>query len=246
MSPDDAHGAADADFRNAVDAEIEVLLQVWEEEMQRPDVDSRYRSATCQRLSVLLESAPDLLRSVLVTMDEALTEHVAIRVRRIGAPTLEVALACAFDGDEALRPKARRVLRRVLGTAPDQNFTDKAHRLPLHALGQLRFESAADLLIELVDDVQVRPQAISALGGIGGEQATSALKEVSKNPNKKIARLAANAFYGGQHTPRPPYWRCRWWRRSAICPRSTPTPKWNSPASSARCVPTIRRRGENW
>mgnify|MGYP004361533085 CR=1 FL=1 len=114
MSPDDAHGAADADFRNAVDAEIEVLLQVWEEEMQRPDVDSRYRSVTCQRLSVLLESAPDLLRSVLVAMDEALTEHVAIRVRRIGAPTLEVALACAFDGDEA------SVVGKALDRSADQ------------------------------------------------------------------------------------------------------------------------------
>lgn len=56
MSPGDEPTATGAEFRNAVNAEIEVLLQVWEEEMHQDDIDSRYRSPTCQRLSVFLRT----------------------------------------------------------------------------------------------------------------------------------------------------------------------------------------------
>ena len=121
--------ATGAGLRQSVDAEIAVLLDIWKEEAGDAQIDSRYRSATCKRLSVLLSNSPDLLRLVLSTMDQVLTEHVAIRLRQIGIPAIEVALACAFAEEEPLRINARRALCRVFGKGPEQGNTRRhSHR----------------------------------------------------------------------------------------------------------------------
>jgi len=141
MSEPEEHGPPGSDpLRLAVDAEIEVLLQVWEEEARDDEVDSRYRSATCQRLSVLLERSPDLVRPVLAAMDDSLADHVAIRVRRIGLAAIEVAVASAFDADESVRRKAREVLRLTLVTAADQSNNTPYFNLPLRTAAVLAID----------------------------------------------------------------------------------------------------------
>ena len=131
--PDANEGPGKDLLRQAVDAEIEVLLQVWEEEARDQAVDSRYRSATCQRLSVLLESSPDLVRPVLRAMSEDLAHHVGIRVRRVGQAAIDVAVACAFEAEAGLRERARQVLRQVLVTAADQSNAEPFFTLPSRA-----------------------------------------------------------------------------------------------------------------
>ena len=162
MSESEEDGPAGSDpLRQAVDAEIGVLLQVWEEEARDDAVDSRYRSATCQRLSVLLESSPDLVRPVLEDMDDVLADHVAIRVRRIGPAAIEVSVAAAFDPNGNLRGKARRVLRQVLVTAARQSGSAPYFSLPLRTAatvvvdciirGPQTVEDKVALLADLVD-----------------------------------------------------------------------------------------------
>ncbi|MFH1568240.1 MAG: sigma-70 family RNA polymerase sigma factor [Gemmatimonadota bacterium] len=131
---------ADA-LRRTVDAEIEVLMRLWEEEARQEGVDSRYRSPACQRLSILLGSAPDRVRAVLEAMDPALSQHVAIRVRRAGPAAIEVVAACAFEPDPGLRARARQVLRRVLAWAPDQAHGEPYFTLPLRLAATLLLDS---------------------------------------------------------------------------------------------------------
>jgi hypothetical protein len=73
----------------------------------------------------------------------------------------------------------------------------------LQALGHLRAQPARDLLVKLTEDSAVRLQAVSALGGIEDDIARSALEKLMQGPDKKVARMAANALYGGCKTTRP-------------------------------------------
>ena len=131
MSQTDAEtdGPGTDSFRESVEAEIEVLLQLWDEES--PDARGRFFSQAGKRLSVLVESAPDTMRELLGAMGEALTEHAALLLRRAGRGAVAVAVACAFGENPVSRANARRVLRRVLGTDADQPLNDPYFVLPL-------------------------------------------------------------------------------------------------------------------
>lgn len=126
----DEGGEAGGDsFREAVEAEIEVLLQLWDEES--PDLRGRYFSEAGKRLSVLVEGSSAAMREVLAVMGEALTDHAGLLLRRAGGEAVAVAAACAFAGDPVLRANARRVLVRVLQTDADQPLNDPYFTLPL-------------------------------------------------------------------------------------------------------------------
>ena len=131
MSPSDSEAgeAGGQDFREAVDAEIEVLLRLWDE--QSPDNRGRFFSAAGKRLSLLVQSSPDMMRPVLASMSDALTEHAALLLRRGGGEAIAVAVACAFGDDPASRSSARRVLTQVLRHDSDQALNESYFLLPL-------------------------------------------------------------------------------------------------------------------
>ena len=116
-------------FRESVAAEIEVLLQLWDE--QSPDVRGRFHSEAGGRLSVLVENSPDVMRPVLAVMHDALREHASLLLLRAGGPAIAVAISCAFADNHELRCTARRVLQQVLRRDACQPLNDGFHTLPL-------------------------------------------------------------------------------------------------------------------
>ena len=160
MSPSDseAGGAGAQDFCGAVDAEIEVLLRLWDE--QSPDQRGRFFSEAGKRLSLLVQSSPDMMRPVLASMRDALIEHAALLLRRAGGEATGVAVACALADEPAACRNARRVLAQVLRHDADQALNEGYFKLPLRhtatwiidaVIRSPQSEAAkAELLVELL------------------------------------------------------------------------------------------------
>jgi hypothetical protein len=164
------------------------------------DIDAEVRLALCEKLAVLADDKCRELRDLAIAVlgiigrpDYAAVVRSCLRHQDLSTRVAGIVSVNGM-GDEASAPDLLHIAR---------HDEVAARRAALHALGQLRVDTATDLLIELIDDAEVRPQAISALGQIGDDAALNALKGLTKHANKKIARLAANALYGGQHTSRP-------------------------------------------
>jgi hypothetical protein len=130
--------ATNDSFRHAVDAEIEVLLHLWEDDARADNPHARYGGAPSRkRLRLLLESSPTMLRQVLVMMDPGLDQYMAIIVRNLKVPGIEQTLAMAFSADISLAERARSVLGRMLATGVGQPHNDSAHHLPLRFTASL-------------------------------------------------------------------------------------------------------------
>lgn len=126
-----AESPVDPDLlRRTVDAEIEVLLRVWEEEARDGNLHNVYMSPTCRRLGVLLNSSPELVCPVLEHMDQVLTRYVANRLRHAGMAAIGVAVTCALADEPGQRERARSVLRQVLARGVDQANREPYFHLP--------------------------------------------------------------------------------------------------------------------
>ena len=87
-------------LRRAVEAEIAVLVELWGKEARGSD--TRYLdSGIKSRLTVLLARRPDQLRPVFLAMDDVLSGHLAIFLKHMCTPAVDVTVACALD-DEVL------------------------------------------------------------------------------------------------------------------------------------------------
>lgn len=109
---------AECDLQTAVDAEIEVLLRLF-----GGDVDSM------ERLSLVLEKSPERFRQVVAQVEDgAGLEQVALLVRHLGPPAVEVIVGAYFDGDAQEQAKVFSVLQRLVH---DQDRPQRRHVMPL-------------------------------------------------------------------------------------------------------------------
>jgi len=76
-------------------------------------------------------------------------------------------------------------------------------RAAVQALGALGATQARQQLTALVDDPGMGHGAISALGELADEESLGVLRTLTKSPDKKVARKAATALYGGVNAPAP-------------------------------------------
>jgi len=146
-------------LRRAVEAEIAVLVELWGKEARGSD--TRYLdSGIKSRLTVLLARRPDQLRPVFLAMDDVLSGHLAIFLKHMCTPAVDVTVACALDDEVLLRQRARLVLRDLIGKAPDRPRADKHFHFPvrgeatlvLDALIRGNYDDAqrAELVVDLV------------------------------------------------------------------------------------------------
>ena len=164
------------------------------------EVDPGGCLALCRRLATLVDDGRQELRDAAVIVlgslggpDQAAALRPCLHHEQLSTRVAGI-VSVSGMGDVSSAPELLRIARH------DQLA---ARRAALQALGQLRVGAARDLLIELIDDSEVRPQAISALGEIGDDEAQDVLEALIKAEDKKIARLASNALYGGHRTSRP-------------------------------------------
>lgn len=160
-------------LRRTVDAEIEVLLRVWQEEV-RGDANP-YKSPVCHRLGVLLTSSPELVRPVLESMNEVLTRYVANRLRHAGMAAIGVAATCALASEPGLRERARLVLRQILARGVDQANREPYFHLPSRPPATFVLDSVlrgahgdaakAELLVDLLPACEDEATTI-LLGGV--------------------------------------------------------------------------------
>ena len=183
------------DFRDAVEAEIEVLLPLWEEESADPTPEGkpnhakfrtnrgRAHSEAGTRLSRLVKQSPDTMRPVLATMNDALTRHAALLLLRAGGSAVTVTVACALDEPASLRRNARRVLCQVL--LPDigqPSLNQNYRRLPLRLTATYVLDAVlrspvpdtekADLLAQLLPSCTDQATLVLVclvLRGLGGD-----------------------------------------------------------------------------
>ena len=166
----------------------------------RDELDEAVLERLCGRLEGLVEHADAAVRdSAIGALSQLGTGGRAAAVRPYlqssHASTRHAAVVGVSSlGDRASVPTLMRLAR---------DDEPKVRRMALQALGHLGAREALPLLVELLDDEAVRPNAISALGEIGDDEAKATLQELTKGADKKVARMAANALYGGTHTPRP-------------------------------------------
>jgi len=117
-------------------------------------------------------------------------------------------------------------------------------RKTLEALGHLRAQAAQPLMERLLahDDRNVKEAAILALGNVGNEDARRKLREMTSSPDKKVARLAARAIYGGdQYRNRPRSSALTRARLQKIRGDAQPNPLLHrSVAAAITCLPEIR------
>ena len=150
MQMDESEGR---DLQVAVDAEIEVLLKLFGE-----DVDSM------ERLSIVLENSPDRFRQVIRQVEDGATvEQVAMLVRHFGQPAVEATLGCYFDGDAQDKAKAFAVLQFLINTWVGRHATKK-YMMPMVPGAYLvldgimrsahSVESQVTLLIDLIEGTE--------------------------------------------------------------------------------------------
>lgn len=117
-------------------------------------------------------------------------------------------------------------------------------RKTIEALGYLRAQEAQPLMEEFLEhaDRNIREAAILALGNVGNENARRRLREMTALPDKKVARLAARAIYGGdQYRNRRKYSALTRARLQKIRGDARPDPMLHrSVAAAIKCLPEIR------
>ena len=180
---EDFEMAEGRDLQAEVDSEIGVLLALFGE-----DVDSM------ERLSVVLEKSPDRFRQVIAQVDDAATvEQVALLVRHLGRPAVEVVLGSYFDSEGDVKVKAFAVLRRLIAKWDDRDKPDKTYRLPLlaeaylvvDAIGQGSWptEAQVEILIDLLEADEMRrgDRLLACVLRACGDEAFSMLLERYQN-----------------------------------------------------------------
>ena len=139
------------DLQMEVDAEIEVLLKLFGDDMNSMD-----------RLSVVLENSPDRFRQVITQVEDGATvEQVALLVRHFGQPAVEATLGCYFDGSVEDKAKAFAVLQWLIVDWVGKDY-DKPHLLPMLPGAYLVLDAVMhsahatgvqlDLLIDLIEE----------------------------------------------------------------------------------------------
>ncbi len=93
---------SDVTFRQEVDAEIAVLLEMFHKNPGAVD-----------RLSVILHRSPERFAQLVQNADdEAMLDNLALLLHRLGHPAVEVVLECFFSSDASLRARALMLLKR--------------------------------------------------------------------------------------------------------------------------------------
>lgn len=117
-------------------------------------------------------------------------------------------------------------------------------RKTIEALGQLQASEAQPLMEELLDHParMIREAAVLALGNVGNEDARRKLQAMTVLPDKKMARLAARALYGGdQYRHRGKSSALTRARLQKIRGDAKPNPLLHrSIAAAIKCLPEIR------
>jgi RNA polymerase sigma-70 factor (ECF subfamily) len=172
-------------FSEEVDAEIALLLRMFQQEPN-----------AMERLSIILKNTPERIKSLLAgAIDESVIESLALLSPRLGAPAMGILLALYYDTDSNTRDNALAVLLKLVancrsecngvGTAPmGVGLGDMAGFDAYLLLDQLiqRTEQAQDasgLLIELLQVVDDAPtgQLLGELMLCLGEPANNLLNQ---------------------------------------------------------------------
>ena len=153
LEEEEINMAPDEEFSRAIEAEIEVLLRIFRE-----------NSASMQRLNQILEHTPERFAQLVGEMDETMVEPLALMLKRLGKPAVEVVLECYFEAEETqTRTHALVLLRELLSAererAQDEEGENRHRPQAQHAyfildrLLQADWERQAkvELIMELVD-----------------------------------------------------------------------------------------------
>ena len=166
----------------------------------REELDQAVVGQACRRLQSLASHDDETVRDqAIVALGElGDARHAEVVRAALASPLASTrhagVVAVRHMGDRASVPELLRLAR---------DDEDSVRRVALQALGHLGVGEARELLVELVDDPAVRPHAISALGEIGDDDSRGVLQGLTRSPDKKVARMAAGALYGGTRTQRP-------------------------------------------
>lgn len=140
-------------FREEVDAEVSVLLEMFQDD-----------PTAMERLSTILSAKPERLSQLMRGTEDAQTlSNLAVLLPRLGAPAMEVMLQAAMGTDPVLQANALRVLcgftaecRSVCGSVPPWNPTASFDAYTLtdllirHSASQ---RTKVDLLLDLLEPV---------------------------------------------------------------------------------------------
>ena len=143
------------DLQIEVDAEIDVLLKLFGDDMNSMD-----------RLSVVLEKSPDRFRQVITQVEDGATvEQVVLLVRHFGQPAVEATLGCYFDGSAEDKAKAFAVLQRLIFEWVGKDY-EKPHLMPMLPVTYLVLDAVMhsahsidvqlDLLIDLIEECTLK------------------------------------------------------------------------------------------
>ncbi len=159
------------DFRDAVEAEIEVLLALWDEQSANPNPEGkpnhakhrtnrgRSHSEAGQRLSRLVKQSPDTMRPVLATMKDALIRHAALH--GLGEKAYDILLSRWRDCDQ---PAQTALFATALAQHGDRFFTTLAQELGHPSeTQQIRALEAAQTAVALIDFCALGPEADPSL-----------------------------------------------------------------------------------
>lgn len=164
---------------------------LWRAEAARACGELRY-SPALQVVDQLRVHDPDRrVRAEAALATLALGERLALQD--------VVSVAVAPESERELRLRAALLLARngdpsgvqtLIETAKDANLSERERVPAVDALGALRASSATAALVELLEDVRLRPNAATALGLIGGRTARRALLAALETERYPLAREA--------------------------------------------------------
>jgi RNA polymerase sigma factor (sigma-70 family) len=158
---------------------------------------------------------------------------------------------CLSAQDQETQVAAMRTLAELGDRGCVQILIDAAKtreglvlRKTIEALGHLRAPEAQPLMEALLNhtDRGIQEAAILGLGNVGNEDARRKLREMTASSDKKIARLAARAIYGGdQYRHRPKSSALTRARLQKIRGDARPDPMLHrSVVAAVRCLPEVR------
>lgn len=158
---------------------------------------------------------------------------------------------CLSHEDEETQVAAMRTLAELGDRGCVHVLVDAAKkreglvlRKTIEALAHLRAPEAQPLMVDLLNhsDRAIQEAAILGLGNVGNEDARRSLRKMTTSSDKKIARLAARALYGGdQYRNRPKASALTRARLQKI--RGDAKPNWllhRSIVAAIKCLPEMR------